>query len=351
MEVYLKGGYKMFEIKFRTILLALVLILIPTLAQVSLIGAGATFPYPLYSRWFYEFEKETGIKINYQAVGSGAGIQQIKAGTVDFGATDAPLTGKEQKEEGTIMIPTVAGSVAIIYNLPGTGKGLKLTRELIADIYLGKVKKWNDPKITAINKEFKLPDLPIVVVRRSDGSGTTAIFTAFLSGVSKEWKEKVGSGTSVNWPVGIGGKGNAGVAGYVQNTVGAIGYVELAYAEQNNIPYAQIRNKLNNYLYPTKETVQSALSLYKIPEDFYVYIVDAPGRNSYPIAGYTFLLIKKEQKDLEKAKALIRFIKWAYEKGDKFAEELLYVPLPEKVKKEALKRLKSLTYMGKPIEP
>ena len=340
----------MFWIKKRVILLTLVLILIPTLAQVSLTGAGATFPYPLYSRWFYDFEKETGIKINYQAVGSGAGIQQIKARTVDFGATDSPITGKEQEEMGVIMVPTVAGAIAVIYNLPGIGRGLKLTRELIAEIYLGKIKKWNDPKIVAINKDLNLPELPIVVVRRSDGSGTTAIFTTFLSRVSKEWEEKVGSGTAVNWPVGIGGKGNAGVAGYVQNTVGAIGYVELAYAEQNNIPYAQIRNKSNNYVYPTKETVQSALSLYKIPEDFCVYTVDAPGRNSYPIAGYTFLLIKKEQRNLEKAKALIRFIKWAYEKGDKSAEELLYVPLPEKVKKEALKRLKSLTYMGKPIE-
>ncbi|MCS7201359.1 MAG: phosphate ABC transporter substrate-binding protein PstS [Dictyoglomus sp.] len=334
----------------KKIFLILSLILIPVFAQVTLTGAGATFPYPLYSRWFYDFEKETGIKINYQAVGSGAGIQQIKAGTVDFGATDALLTGKEQEESGLIMIPTVAGAVAIIYNLPGIGKGLKLTRELIADIYLGKVKKWSDPKITVINKDLKIPDLPIVVVRRADASGTTAIFTEFLSKVSQEWKEKVGSGTSVNWPVGIGGRGNAGVAGYVQNTVGAIGYVELAYAEQNNIPYAQIRNKLNNYVYPTIETVKSAASFYKIPEDFYVYIVDAPGRNSYPIAGYTFLLIRKEQKDLEKAKALIKFIKWAYEKGDKSAEELLYVPLPERVKKEALKRLKYLTYMGKPIE-
>ncbi|MCX7942304.1 MAG: phosphate ABC transporter substrate-binding protein PstS, partial [Dictyoglomaceae bacterium] len=290
----------------KKIFLILSLILIPVFAQVTLTGAGATFPYPLYSRWFYDFEKETGIKINYQAVGSGAGIQQIKAGTVDFGATDALLTGKEQEESGLIMIPTVAGAVAIIYNLPGIGKGLKLTRELIADIYLGKVKKWSDPKITVINKDLKIPDLPIVVVRRADASGTTAIFTEFLSKVSQEWKEKVGSGTSVNWPVGIGGRGNAGVAGYVQNTVGAIGYVELAYAEQNNIPYAQIRNKLNNYVYPTIETVKSAASFYKIPEDFYVYIVDAPGRNSYPIAGYTFLLIRKEQKDLEKAKALIK---------------------------------------------
>ncbi len=334
----------------KKIILILSLILIPIFAQVSLTGAGATFPYPLYSRWFYDFEKETGIKINYQAIGSGAGIQQIKAGTVDFGATDSPLTGKEQQESGLIMIPTVVGAIAIVYNLPGIGKGLKLTRELVADIYLGKVKKWNDPKIVVINKDLKLPDLPIVVVRRSDGSGTTAIFTAFLSSVSQEWKEKVGSGTSVNWPVGIGGRGNAGVAGYVQNTVGAIGYVELAYAEQNNLPYAQIRNKLNNYVYPSIASVKSAASFYKIPDDFYVYIVDAPGRESYPIAGYTFLLIKKEQKNLDKAKALISFIKWAYEKGDKSAEELLYVPLPDKVKKEALKRLKNLTYMGEPIQ-
>lgn len=333
----------------KKIILILSLILIPTFAQVSLTGAGATFPYPLYSRWFYDFEKETGIKINYQAIGSGAGIQQIRAGTVDFGATDAPLTGKDQEESGLIMIPTVAGAVAIIYNLPEIGKGLRLTRELIVDIYLGKVKKWNDLKIVAVNKDLKLPDLPIVAVRRSDASGTTAIFTEFLSKVSQEWKGKVGAGTSVNWPVGIGARGNAGVAGYVQNTVGAIGYVELAYAEQNNLPYAQIRNKLNNYVYPSINAVKSAASLYKIPDDFFVYIVDAPGRESYPIAGYTYIVIRKEQKDLEKAKALISFIKWAYEKGDKSAEELLYVPLPDKVKREALKRIKNLTYKGKPI--
>ncbi|MFN3698875.1 MAG: phosphate ABC transporter substrate-binding protein PstS [Dictyoglomus sp.] len=333
----------------KKIVLILILILIPTFAQVSLNGAGATFPYPLYSRWFYEFEKETGVKINYQAVGSGAGIQQIKAGTVDFGASDSPLSGKDQEESGLIMVPTVAGAIAIVYNLPGVGKGLKLTRELVADIFLGKVKNWNDPKIAAINKDIKLPNIPIVVVRRSDASGTTDIFTHFLSAVSKEWSEKVGAGTSVNWPVGIGGRGNAGVAGYVKNTVGAIGYVELAYAEQNNLPYAQIKNKLNNYVYPSIETVKSAARYYKIPEDFYVYIVDAPGRDSYPISGYTFLLIRKEQKDLEKAKALISFMKWAYEKGDKYAEELLYVPLPDNVKKAALKKLESLTYMGKPI--
>ncbi|PMQ01418.1 MAG: phosphate ABC transporter substrate-binding protein PstS [Dictyoglomus sp. NZ13-RE01] len=326
------------------------LLIFSTLAQVSLTGAGATFPYPLYSRWFYEYEQETKIKINYQAIGSGAGIQQIKAGTVDFGASDSPLTGEEQKQSGLIMIPTVAGSIVMIYNLPGVGKGLKLSREIIADIYLGKIKRWTDPKITILNKDIKIPDLPITVVRRSDGSGTTHIFTAFLSAVSSEWKEKVGAGTSVNWPIGIGGKGNAGVAGTVQNTPGAIGYVELAYAEQNNIPYAQIRNKLGNFVFPNKETVQSALSLYQVPNDFYVFTVDAPGRNSYPIVGYTFLLIRKEQKDLEKAKALISFIKWAYAKGDKYAEELLYVPLPEKVKNLALRRLKEITYMGKPVE-
>jgi phosphate transport system substrate-binding protein len=340
----------MFLRKKFSISLIFIFLLVSTLAQVSLTGAGATFPYPLYSRWFFDFEKETKIKINYQAIGSGAGIQQIKAGTVDFGATDAPLTGKEQEESGLIMIPTVAGAVAIIYNLPGIGKGLKLTRDIIADIYLGKIKSWNDPKIISINKDLKIPNIPITVVRRSDGSGTTAIFTAFLSSVSSEWKEKVGAGTSVNWPIGIGGRGNAGVAGYVQNTVGAIGYVELAYAEQNNISYAQIKNKFGNYVYPSIDSVKSAMNLFKIPQDFYVYIVDAIGRESYPIAGFTFLLLRKEQTDLEKAKTLIRLIKWVYEKGDKSAEELLYVPLPEKIKKLAINKLKELKYQGKAIE-
>ena len=248
------------------------------------------------------------------------------------------------------MIPTVAGAVAIIYNLPGIGKGLKLTRDIIVDIYLGKIKNWNDPKITLINKDLKIPNIPITVVRRADGSGTTAIFTTFLSNISSEWKEKVGAGTSVNWPIGIGGKGNAGVAGYVQNTVGAIGYVELAYAEQNNISYAQIKNRLGNYVYPSIDSVKSAMNLFKIPQDFCVYIVDAVGRESYPIAGFTFLLIRKDQKDLEKAKTLIKLIKWMYEKGDKSAEELLYVPLPEKIKKLALNKLKEIKYQGKPIE-
>jgi len=336
----------------RKILLILFLITLTSISlgqQIMLNGAGATFPYPLYSRWFYEFEKETGIKINYQAVGSGAGIQQIKAGTVDFGASDAYLTGNEQNESGLIMIPTVAGGVAIVYNLPGIDKGLKLSREVLADIFLGKVTRWDDVKIKALNPDIKLPNIPIVVARRSDASGTTAIFTNFLSAVSKEWKEKVGAGTSVNWPVGLGGRGNAGVAGIVKNTVGAIGYVEYAYAVQNNIPYAQIRNKFGSYVYPEIETVKYAASLFRMPDDFAVYIVDAPGKNSYPIAGYTFLLIRKEQQDLEKAKALIRFIRWAYEKGDKFAEELLYVPLPDNIKKLALKKLELITYQGKKV--
>ncbi|MGB9787739.1 MAG: phosphate ABC transporter substrate-binding protein PstS [Dictyoglomus turgidum] len=317
--------------------------------QVIINGAGATFPYPLYSRWFYEFEKETGTKINYQSVGSGAGIQQAKAGTVDFGASDAPLPGKEQEESKLVMIPTVAGSIAIVYNLPNVGKGLKLTKELIADIYLGKVKRWDDPKIKAFNKDINLPNIPIVVARRSDGSGTTAIFTNFLSAVSPEWKEKVGAGTSVNWPVGIGGKGNEGVAGIVKNTIGAIGYVEFAYAVQNNLNYAQIKNKYGTFVYPSIETVKYAASFFKLPEDFAVYIVDAPGKNSYPIAGYTFLLLKREYQDLEKAKAIIKFITWAYEKGDKYAEELLYVPLPDNVKKLALKKLELITYKGKKV--
>jgi len=331
------------------ILVFLLLLSSISLGQSILInGAGATFPYPLYSRWFYEFEKETGIKINYQSVGSGAGIQQIKARTVDFGASDAPLSGKEQEESGLIMIPTVIGAVVMIYNLPNIDK-LVLTRDLIADIYLGKVKTWNDPKIRAVNKDLNLPNMPIIVARRSDGSGTTAIFTNFLSAVSSEWKEKVGAGTSVNWPVGIGGKGNEGVTGVVKNTIGAIGYVELAYAKQNNLPYAKIRNKFGNVVDANFETIKSSAAFYKVPDDFAVYIVDAPGRNSYPITGYTFLLIPKEQKDLEKGKALVKFVRWAYEKGDKYAEELLYVPLPDNVKKLALKKLDLLTYQGKKI--
>ncbi|HPU43732.1 MAG TPA: phosphate ABC transporter substrate-binding protein PstS, partial [Dictyoglomaceae bacterium] len=226
---------------------------------------------------------------------------------------------------------------------------LKLSREVIADIFLGKIKTWDDPKITSLNPNMKIPKINITVVRRSDGSGTTDIFTHFLSLVSPEWKEKVGAGTSVNWITGIGGRGNMGVAGYIKNIVGTIGYLELTYAVQNNLPYAMVKNKAGNFVYPEIPNIEAALENFPVQKDFYVYPIDAKGKDSYPISGYTFLLIRKNQGNLEKAKALISLVNWIYKEGDKTAKDLYYVPLPQKVKSMALERLKELNYQGKPI--
>ncbi|MGA2193571.1 MAG: phosphate ABC transporter substrate-binding protein PstS [Nitrospirota bacterium] len=308
-------------------------------AAETLNGAGATFPYPLYSKWFYTYEQQTGTKINYQSIGSGGGISQVKAGTVDFGASDAPLTGDKLAEANLFQFPTVAGAEAIVYNIPGVQKGLKLTSEQVAEIYLGKITRWNDKSITTENPGVRMPDLPIVVAHRSDGSGTTNIFTWFLSDVSPEWKQKVGSGTSVNWPVGIGGKGNEGVAGTVRQTRGAIGYVELAYALQNQMPYAMLRNRDGNYLYPSIETAVAAAANAKVPDTYYVRFTYASGKDAYPIAGFTFMLLPKEWKDKQKLTAFKDFIKWAYKNGDSDAKSLDYVPLPEKLKDRILSDL------------
>jgi phosphate transport system substrate-binding protein len=310
-------------------------------AGVVLNGAGATFPYPLYSKWFYSYEKETGVKINYQSIGSGGGIAQVKAGTVDFGASDAPLKGEQLREAGLFQFPMVAGVVAVVYNVPGVDKGLKLSSKVIADIYMGKVRKWDDPAITGDNPGVNLPSLPIVVAHRSDGSGTTNIFTWYLSDVSTDWKVRAGSGTAVSWPAGIGGKGNEGVAGIVRQTRGAIGYVELAYAQQNKIPFAMVGNRDGNFVYPSDETCKAAASNAYVPDDFYTKFTYASGKNSYPIAGFTFILVHKKQKDPAKWQALMNFVEWAYKNGDKDASELDYVPLPAKLKnrvKSALAR-------------
>jgi len=304
-------------------------------------GAGATFPYPLYSKWFYTYEKSTGVKINYQSIGSGGGIQQVKAGTVDFGASDAPLPKEEIDKHGLIQFPMVSGAVVVVYNLPGIPIGLKLTSEVVADIYFGKIMKWNDQRIKEINPNLRIPELPIIVVHRSDGSGTTNIFTWFLSDVSNEWKTKVGSGTSVKWPVGIGGKGNEGVAGLVRGTKGAIGYVELAYALQTKMTYAILRNKDGNYVYPTLETTQAAAANASIPPDFYVRFTYAKGKDSYPIAGFTYLILRKNM-NRNKLSTILKFVEWAYKNGDRDAKELSYVPIPETVKTKVLTELKKL---------
>ncbi|MGC2424909.1 MAG: phosphate ABC transporter substrate-binding protein PstS [Nitrospirota bacterium] len=304
-------------------------------AAVTLNAAGATFPYPLYSKWFYEYNQQTGTKINYASIGSGGGIAQVKAGTVDFGCSDAPLTGEEQKAANLFMFPTVGGAEAMAYNLPGVKSGLKLTPKMIADIYLGKITNWNDPAITKENPGVALPDAPIIVVHRSDGSGTTNIFTWFLSDVSPEWKSKVGSGTSVSWPVGIGGKGNEGVAGTVKQTSGALGYVELAYVLQNKMTYAMVQNRDGNWLYPSLEGAKEASTHATIPADYHIKFTYSPGKNSYPIAGFTFMLIPKNL-PAAKAAEVKSYVKWAFTKGDKDAAALTYVSLPEKLKKKIM---------------
>lgn len=319
-------------------------------AQLKLNGAGATFPYVIYSKWFDVYHKNTGIEFNYQAIGSGGGIRQVIEGTVDFGASDAPMTDKQmeqvKKKQGTeiLHIPTVMGAVVVTYNMPKVGKGLKLTPDVLADIYLGKITKWNDSRITSINKGLNLPDEAIFVAHRSDGSGTTNIFTGYLSKVSNSWKSKVGQGTSVNWPVGLGGKGNEGVAGLVKQTEGSIGYVELAYAEKNNLPYAALKNKAGYFVEPTFDAVSAAAAgfIKDMPADLRVEITNADGKDSYPIAGFTWLLIYKNMKDKTKAKAIVKFLRWAVTDGEKYTKELYYAPLPNEVVKLDEKKIEQI---------
>ena len=310
-------------------------------AQMMINGAGATFPYPIYSKWFDEYAKvDPSVRFNYQSIGSGGGQKQIMAQTVDFGASDGPMSDENlSKAPGKILhIPTVAGAVVMTYNLEGN-PGLKLDGETIADIFLGKIKKWNDPKIAASNAGTKLPDKEIVVVHRSDGSGTTFIFTDYLSKVSAEWKRKVGNNTSVNWPAGIGGKGNEGVSGQVKQTPGALGYVELIYAVQNKMPYADVKNAAGQFVKPTLESVTAALGTANIPDDFRFSMTNAPGSNAYPIAGATWLLVYEQPKDPAKGKKLVEFLKWALTKGEGMAKDLNYAPLPDVVQQRVLKRI------------
>jgi phosphate transport system substrate-binding protein len=310
-------------------------------AQMMINGAGATFPYPIYSKWFDEYAKvDPSVRFNYQSIGSGGGQKQIMAQTVDFGASDGPMSDENlAKAPGKILhIPTVAGAVVISYNLPGSPK-LKLDGDTIAAMYLGQIKKWNDPKLTALNPGAKLPDQDIVVVHRSDGSGTTFIFADYLSKISPEWKTKVGTNTSVNWPTGLGGKGNEGVSGQIKQTPGAIGYVELIYAIQNKMPDAQVKNAAGQFVEPTLESVTAALATAEIPDDFRFSMTNAPGENSYPIAGATWLLVYQQQKDSAKGKKLVEFLKWAVAKGEGMAKDLNYAPLPDNVQQRVLKRI------------
>jgi phosphate transport system substrate-binding protein len=310
-------------------------------AQMMINGAGATFPYPIYSKWFDEYAKvDPSVRFNYQSIGSGGGQKQIMAQTVDFGASDAPMSDDNlAKAPGKLLhIPTVAGAVVLTYNVPGN-PSLKLDGDTIAGIFLGQIKKWNDPKLTALNPGTKLPDQDIVVVHRSDGSGTTFIFTEYLSKVSVDWKQKAGANTSVNWPTGIGGKGNEGVSGQVKQTPGAFGYVELIYALQNKMPYADVKNSAGEFVKPTPDSVTAALATANIPDDFRFSITNAPGKEAYPISGATWLLVYEQQKNPAKGKKLVEFLKWALTKGEGMAKDLNYAPLPADLQQRVLKRI------------
>ncbi len=310
-------------------------------------GAGATFPYPIYSKWFDEYSKvNPGVIFNYQSIGSGGGIKQITAKTVDFGASDGPMSMDQlSAAPGRIYhIPTVMGAVVVAYNLEGVAKGLKLSGDVLADIYLGKIKQWNDPRIAEQNSGTNLPGSSIVVVHRSDGSGTSFIFTDYLSHVSGDWKGKVGKGTSVNWPLGLGGKGNEGVAGMLKQTPGSIGYVELAYAKQNDLTYAFMKNQSGTYIEPTLESTSKAADGAKIPDDFRVSIVNSSNPDAYPIASFTWLLIYKDMDDHTKGEAIVGFIKWAITDGQKFAETLDYAPLPGNVVEMIQHKLDKVKY-------
>ncbi len=317
-------------------------------------GAGATFPYPLYSKWFYEYSNaHPDVNFNYQSIGSGGGIRQITAGTIDFGATDAPMKEVEMaKLPGPVFhIPTAIGAVSVVYNLEGVESGLKLTQETLAEIFLGKISQWNDPKIASLNPGTKLPGSDIVVAHRSDGSGTTDIFTNYLAAVNGEWKSKVGRGKVVNWPVGLGGKGNEGVAGVVKQTPGAVGYVELAYATQNKMAMAALRNRAGNFVLPSLEATSAAAAgaARTMPEDFRVSLVDAPGKDAYPICGLTWILVYKDQRDEAKGKALVAFLKWATTDGQKMNAPLLYAPIPKPVVEMVGKTLRQIRHKGKSL--
>ncbi len=319
----------------------------------ELLGAGATFPYPLYSLLFNEYYKEHNVKVNYQAIGSGGGIRQILNKTVDFGGTDAFMNDKElAKANAKILhIPTCIGAVVISYNINGS-PDLKLTPNIIADIFLGKIKKWNDKKIQAINPGIQLPDGKIMVIHRSDGSGTTFVFSDYLTKVSREWATRVGKGKSLNWPVGLGGKGNPGVAGLIKQTPGSIGYIELIYALQNKIKFASVKNKKGNFVVPSLETVSLAAAG-KVPADTRVSITDTDSPKGYPISSFTWLIFYQEQnyngRDIAKAKSLMNLLWWIIHDGQKYPKNLDYAPIPKSVVKKAEKILKSVTYNGKTV--
>jgi phosphate transport system substrate-binding protein len=305
---------------------------VPAFAQ-NVTGAGASFPAPLYAKWASDFAKATGTQVNYQSVGSGAGLKQIEAKTVDFGASDAPLKDEELQAKGLMQFPTVIGGVIPVVNITGIKAGeLKLSGEVLGDIYLGKITKWNDPAIKALNGSLALPDAAIAPVRRADGSGTSFLFTNYLSKVNAEWKSKVGEGTAVNWPVGAGGKGNEGVAAFVNRLPNSIGYVEYAYVKQNKMTYAQLKNEAGSFVSPEDTAFKAAAAGADWNKSFYQVLTNQPGAQSWPITGATFILMQKLQDKPANATTVLKFFDWAYKTGDKTADDLDYVPMPDAVK-------------------
>ena len=326
--------------------IALLALAVPMVAQTKLNAAGATFPYPIYSKWFSEYHQiHPDVEINYQSIGSGGGIAQLKSGTVDFGASDMPLNDAKVKEMPMqfLQLPTVLGSVVPAYNLPGMHAELKFTPQILAGIYLGQITSWNDKAIAAVNPGVSLPGTPIIVVHRSDGSGTTFVFTDYLSKVSPEWKSRVGSNTSVNWPVGVGAKGNEGVAGMIRQMEGGVGYVELIYALQNNITFGPLKNASGNFIKASLESTTAAAAGVKMPSnDFRVSITNAPGKDAYPIATFTYLLIPVQWKDGTKGKTVTEFLDWMLEKGQSMTTQLDYAPLPDAVKEKEREAIKTI---------
>ena len=326
----------------RRIALLCLALALPALAQTTLNGAGATFPYPMYSKWFSEYHKaHPEIEINYQSIGSGGGIRQVLAGTVDFGASDGPMSDEQLAQSKTkiLHVPTVLGAVVPAYNIPGVSGEVKFTPQALAGIFMGKITTWNDNAITSANPGMKFPSDQIVVIHRSDGSGTTFIFTDYLSKVSPDWQGQVGKGTSVKWPIGLGGKGNEGVAGMIRQMPGAIGYIELIYAVQNNIPYGTVKNSAGAFVKASLQSVTAAAASVKtMPADFRVSITNAPGKDAYPISSFTWLLIPAQSKEAAKGKILADFLNWMVDDGQKMTADLTYAPLPsevvEKVKAE-----------------
>jgi phosphate transport system substrate-binding protein len=316
------------------LLLAGLALALPLMGQTTLNGAGASFPNPIYSKWFSEYNKlHPDVQVNYQSLGSGAGIRQVVSGTVDFGASDGPMTDEQLKEAKTkiLHIPTVLGAVVPAYNVAGVSGDVKFTPEALAGIFLGKIQNWNDPALAQANPGVKFPNQPIIVVHRSDGSGTTYIFTDYLSKVSKEWESTVGKGASPKWPVGLGGKGNEGVAGQIRQLEGSIGYVELIYAVENKITYGSVKNASGNFVKASLDGVTEAAASARMPADFRVSITDAPGKTAYPISSFTWLLIPEQSADPKKGKIIADFLQWMVTDGQKMTTQLSYAPLPASV--------------------